>query len=106
MAKYRRSKRAPPKSAIAPIGAKFHGCGITRRTTPTITRVRASQKRALKIVRIFVLLSARDGVADSEERAARRRWKSEDFLVARVGQVLDLRVRRDRAHLPAQRQIS
>ena len=37
MANERRSKCAPPNIAMAPIGAKFHGCGRTRRTTPAMT---------------------------------------------------------------------
>src|SRR5207249_6137465 len=87
----RRSKCAPAKSAIAPIGAKFHGWGITRSATPPITIAKASQKRGVKMERIDASLT-RNAVADADDRPPSWRWVAEDLLVFRVGEVFDLQV--------------
>src|SRR5258706_5311925 len=113
----RRSKCAPAKSAMAPMGAKFHGCGATRRMTPKATRAEASQKRGVKGFIVLLLLWLDVGWASGRWRAASglnttgpppapasscrceaeahdgpalRCRVAEHFLILRVGRVFDL----------------
>src|SRR4051812_30196859 len=98
-----RSNDEPEKSATAPMGVRFHGCGITRMAVAIATRAVARRRRAS--VCCFMLSSSPHRVTNAGDESPPRRRITEYLFVSLVRRILDFHEGRESGHPVLERDV-